>query len=181
MAEPRIQQGPIVFAGQRRLCEANAVFRGDLMAARLGGNDGDLTGIDFEVAHQQRQDPLADAAEADDDEPSGKGGVLLIQHGNRAMIGLSGSAYGRCFLLSSQGMRIPSPASRCSGIFGAGWVTVCGGISIHKIAQLAQHSKADRGEDRLSATAWLFNLKKSPRCRLAVDSVDCNMRSNSRS
>jgi hypothetical protein len=51
-----------------------------------------LTGIDFEVAHQQWHDPLANATEPDDNEPSGKGGVLAIQHGNRAMIGLSGSA-----------------------------------------------------------------------------------------
>src|SRR5438045_9674488 len=35
------------------------------------------------MAHQQRQPPLADTAEPDDDEPSGKRCVLLIEHGNR--------------------------------------------------------------------------------------------------
>ena len=37
-------------------------------AALLGGDDGDLGGRDIDMAQQQRQDALADAAEADDDE-----------------------------------------------------------------------------------------------------------------
>jgi hypothetical protein len=98
-----------------------------------------LTGLDFEVAHQQRQDPLADAAEPDDDEPSGEGSVLLIQHGNRAIIGLTGSAYGRRFLLSSQRCE-PNTWYRDARLATLGgsspqrWVRVYDRIGIHKIA-----------------------------------------------
>jgi hypothetical protein len=50
------------------------------VAARLGGDDRDLLGPDVEMAQQEGQDALADAAEADDDKPSGKGDVLVVGH-----------------------------------------------------------------------------------------------------
>ena len=53
---------------------------GDIAAVRLGGDDRDLVGADVEMAQQQRQDALADAAKADDQETAGKGGVLFIEH-----------------------------------------------------------------------------------------------------
>ena len=37
-------------------------------------------GVDVEMAQQQRQDALADAAKADDQETAGKGSVLFIEH-----------------------------------------------------------------------------------------------------
>ena len=66
--------------------KADAILGRDILSARLGGNDGDLTGADLEMAQQQRQDTLADAAKADDNETAGEGDVLLFEHGGRALI-----------------------------------------------------------------------------------------------
>src|SRR5439155_16741790 len=65
-----IKHRPVVLPGQCGFDKANAVRGGDFTAARLGGDDGDLAGTDLEMAQQQWQDALADAAEADDDEAS---------------------------------------------------------------------------------------------------------------
>jgi hypothetical protein len=69
------------------LDKADAILGRDILATRLGGNDGNLTGADLEMAQQQRQDTLADAAKADDDKAAGKSDVLLFEHGGRALIG----------------------------------------------------------------------------------------------
>ena len=83
MAELRFEQRAVVAAGQRGFDEADAVLGGDIVSARLGGDDRDPVGSDFQMAQQQRQDALADAAEADDDEAAGEGDVLLVEHGSR--------------------------------------------------------------------------------------------------
>ena len=57
------------------------------MTARLGGDDRDLVGPDLDVAQQQRQDALADAAESNNDESAGKGCVFLVGHRARRAVG----------------------------------------------------------------------------------------------
>src|SRR5260221_930619 len=79
-AEPGVEHGPVIIAGQRVLNKADAVFGRDLATARLGGDDHDLVRPHVDVAHQQGQDALADTAEADDDEAAGKRDVLLAGH-----------------------------------------------------------------------------------------------------
>ncbi len=79
-AEPSVEYIAVIVAGQRTCDEVDAVLGGDIAAVRLGGDDRDLRRIDVEMAQQQRQDALADAAKADDQETAGKGSVLFIEH-----------------------------------------------------------------------------------------------------
>ena len=79
-AEPSVEHIAVVVAAERGNDEVDAVLGGDIAAVRLGGDDRDLVGADIEMAKQQRQDALADAAKADDQETAGKGSVLFIEH-----------------------------------------------------------------------------------------------------
>ena len=85
----RIEHRAVILAGQRRLDESDAVFGGDFAAARLGGDDRDMRRVDVDMAQQQRQHALADAAKADDDEATAKGRVLLVEHVGHTMVGRS--------------------------------------------------------------------------------------------
>ncbi len=62
----RVEHVLVVAARERVLDEAHAVFLRDLRAGVVGRDDGDLVGLDADVAQDQRQYALADAAEADD-------------------------------------------------------------------------------------------------------------------
>jgi hypothetical protein len=55
-------------------------LRRDLPAAQFGGDDRDLVRPHLDMAQQQRQDALADAAEADDHEAAGKCDMLVVGH-----------------------------------------------------------------------------------------------------
>ena len=78
--------------------------------------------VDVDMAQQQRQDALPDAAEADDDETAGEGDVLLIEHGRRGVIGIAqplGSTprrrQGRC---GFPGQRVPGRRDCNAGQLG---------------------------------------------------------------
>src|SRR5437764_294398 len=71
---------PLRVAG---IASRNPVLGCDIVSARLGGDDRDPVGGDFEMPQQQRQDPLAYAAETDDDETAWECDVLLVEHGGR--------------------------------------------------------------------------------------------------
>ena len=71
-ADQRVEHVAEVLARQRVLDEADAVFRRDLGAGIVGGDDRDLVGLDADVPQDQRQHALADAAEADDDQAAGE-------------------------------------------------------------------------------------------------------------
>src|SRR5205807_3121601 len=92
--EPRFEHGSVVFAGQAGFDKFDPVFDRLFVTARLGGNDRDLAGPHFDVAQQQRQDALADAAEPDNDETAGKGCVFLVEHEGAPLAG-SRNRYGR--------------------------------------------------------------------------------------
>ena len=86
-AELGFKQRAIVAAGQCGFDETDTVLGCDIVSARLGGDDADLIGSDLEMAQQQRQNALSDAAEADDNETACEGDVLLVEHGGqRSMI-----------------------------------------------------------------------------------------------
>src|SRR5262249_16989705 len=68
-----------VVAGQALANEGDAVALGLLQAAAvLGRDDGDLLGLDVDVAEDQRQHALADRAEAEHDHAAGEVNVLLV-------------------------------------------------------------------------------------------------------
>ncbi len=79
-ADPGFERGPIVVAGQHCLDKGYAVLGGDIVSARLGRDDRDLVCANVEMAEQQRQDALADAAKADDHQTPGESGVLVVEH-----------------------------------------------------------------------------------------------------
>ena len=66
--------------------KANAEFSRDIVSARLGSDDGDLLGIDLEMAQQQGQNTLADAAKTDDHKAAGKGNMLSIEHNGQTLL-----------------------------------------------------------------------------------------------
>src|SRR5216683_3199675 len=99
--EQRRQHLAIVLAGQRHPQEAHAIFPGDFGAALLSGDDGDALRLHPDMAQQERQYALADAAETDHDETAGKGDVKL------AGVLMRGWAHGRTLALT-------------------GWTRVCG-------------------------------------------------------
>src|SRR5204863_10173949 len=86
--------GSVVFAGQTGFDKFDPVFDRLFVTARLGGDDRDLAGPHFDVAQQQRQDALADAAEPDNEETAGKGCVFLVEHEGAPLAG-SRKRYGR--------------------------------------------------------------------------------------
>ncbi len=71
-AEQRLERLPVILAGQGGLYKPHAVMLGFAAALVLGGDDGDAIRRYADVPQYQRQDPLADAAEADEDDPAGK-------------------------------------------------------------------------------------------------------------
>src|SRR5205085_10059721 len=81
------EDASVILAGQRGLDKARAVFGGNLLAAQFGGDDRDLVGLEVDMTQQQRQDALADAAEADDDQTAGKNDVFLAKHDRSAIRG----------------------------------------------------------------------------------------------
>src|SRR3712207_9063045 len=62
--------------GDRLLHEAHAVLGGDLAAARVGGDDGDALRGHADVAADQGQHALADAAAAEHHQAAGEGDML---------------------------------------------------------------------------------------------------------
>ena len=75
-AQQRRQHVAIVAAGQRLDAHGNAIRRGDRRPTRIAGDDADLRGRDVDVAQDERQDALADAAEAQHHQAGGEGDVL---------------------------------------------------------------------------------------------------------
>ena len=65
----------MVAARERVLHELYAVFLCDPGAGVIRRDDGDLVRLDADVAQDQRQHALADAAEPDEDEATGKSHV----------------------------------------------------------------------------------------------------------
>src|SRR5205823_11401962 len=100
--EPFFEDASVILAGQRRLDKARAVFGGNLLAAQFGGDDRDLVGLEVDMTQQQRQDALADAAEADDDQTAGKNDVFLAKHDRSAIRGTA-KRYGRPSAKSRRG------------------------------------------------------------------------------
>ena len=78
--QPGFEHRAIVFPRQRRFDERYAVLGGNFIAARLGGDDGDLPRVDHEMAQQQRQDALPNAAKANHHKTAEEGNVLLVHH-----------------------------------------------------------------------------------------------------
>ena len=71
--EQRLEHAAVVLARERAFDELDA----ELLAPRcrpriLGGDDGDAVRRNADVTQDQRQDPLADAAEADKNDPARK-------------------------------------------------------------------------------------------------------------
>src|SRR6516164_10715193 len=60
--EMRLQYRAIVVLCKRCLDETDAVLGCDIVSARLGGDGRDLIGRNLEMAEQQREDALTDAA-----------------------------------------------------------------------------------------------------------------------
>src|SRR5579862_5261898 len=79
--DPAVENGAVIVPRQRRFDEAHAVLRSDFLAAQFGGDDDDLLRPHVDVAQQQRQNALPDAAEADDRQTSGKADMRLVGHG----------------------------------------------------------------------------------------------------
>src|SRR5207248_836984 len=79
VAKPGVEHAAVILVGQRLFDKADAVFGGDFPSSRLGGDDNDLLWPHLDMAQQQGQNPLADAAETDDDEPSRKRDVFGLQ------------------------------------------------------------------------------------------------------
>ena len=77
-ADVRIELAAIVVARQRHLHDLDAVLLGLLLAAIVGRDDGDALFRDADVAQDERQRALADAAEADEDDASWKLDVNLV-------------------------------------------------------------------------------------------------------
>ena len=71
-AEQRLQHGGVILAGQRLHEEAHAKVLGLFLAAILGGDDRHLIGLHVDVAQDQRQNALTDAAETDDHQSAAK-------------------------------------------------------------------------------------------------------------
>ncbi len=86
-AQTGFQHRTIVRTGERLLDKGDPVFGRHVAAAPLRRHDRDLLSADVEMAQQQRQDTLADAAEADDHEMPGEPGVLLVEHEVRHTLG----------------------------------------------------------------------------------------------
>ena len=74
-----------ILAGQGLLHEADAVFLRFLATDIVSRDDRDPFGSQpANVPQDQRQHSLADATEADDDQPAGKGNVDFVLRGRRA-------------------------------------------------------------------------------------------------
>jgi hypothetical protein len=83
LAQPVVEHRAQVGFGQALLDELDAEALGlVLAAAHVVGDDGDLLGLDADMAEDQRQDALADRAEAQHDHPAMEIEVLL--HGGLA-------------------------------------------------------------------------------------------------
>jgi len=78
-AEQLAEHLAVVGAGERRAVEGDAVLARDLGAALLGGHDRDVRARHVDVAQQERQDTLADRAEAQDHHAAGIGDVLRVE------------------------------------------------------------------------------------------------------
>ncbi len=68
----------VVLGREGQLGEADAVMVRDLAAARVGGDDLDPVGADAEMAEDERQDGLADAAAADHEQTALEVAVNLV-------------------------------------------------------------------------------------------------------
>jgi hypothetical protein len=79
LGQQRLQGLDVILSGQRLLHEVDVVQLCLVMAAILRGDDADLVGAHVDVAQEQGQDALTDAAESHHDHTAGELHVLLVQ------------------------------------------------------------------------------------------------------